>query len=108
MHASQTRRRLASLPFSSPSRPSRPAVRQSIAAVGCEHRADQPELRADLPSSAVGERMQEDSGILSPLSSPLPVREEEPPLRPDVWRHNHEYSGAALVSKGKINPREGF
>lgn len=82
--------------------------RQSIAAVGFDHHADQPELRADLPSSAVGEKMQEDSGILSPLSSPLPVREEEPPLRPDVWRHNHEYSGAVLVSEGKINTREGF
>lgn len=67
----------------------------------------QPELR-DLPSSAVGEKMQKDSGILSPLSSPLPVREEEPPLRPDVWRHNHEYSGAVLVSEGKINTSEGF
>lgn len=44
---------------------------------------------------------------VSPLL-PLPVREEEPPLRPDVWRHNHEYSGAVLVWQGKINTREGF
>lgn len=78
--------------------------RQFIAAVGSEQRADQPELRADLPSSAVAEKMQEDSGILSPLSSPL--REKEPLLRPDVWRHNHEYSRAELVSEGKINTRE--
>lgn len=78
--------------------------RQFIAAVGFEQRADQPELRADLPSSAVAEKMQEDSGILSPLSSPL--REKEPLLRPDVWRHNHEYSRAELVSEGKINTRE--
>lgn len=82
--------------------------RQSTAAVGFEQHADQPELRADLPSSAVEEEMQEDSGILSLLSSPLPVGEEEPPLRPDVWRHNHEYSGAVLVSEGKINTRVGF
>lgn len=50
--------------------------------------------------------MQEDSGILSPLSSPL--REKQPPLRPDVWRHNHEYSRAELASEGKINTRETF
>lgn len=99
----------ASLPFSlsfSPLSSSFAVSRHSIAAVGFEHRADQRELRADLRSSVVAEKMQEDSGILSPLSSPL--REKQPPLRPDVWSHNHEYSGAELASEGKINTREAF
>lgn len=63
--------------------------RQTIAAsLGA---APWDELRADLPSNAVKRRsmsmgaMQPGSGMLSLLSqSPRSVREEEPPLRPDV------------------------
>lgn len=47
---------------------------------------------------------QPDSGMLSLLpASPLSAREKKPPLRPDVQRHNHEYSGAVLGSQDKIN-----
>lgn len=79
VHASQTRRRVSLLPLLpslllSPPVPLSPLLLPATAAAGLRT-LTVPPLLPLLPAS------------------PLSVREEEPPLRPDVWRRDHEYSG---------------